>query len=118
MTKDLPFPFLRQWRISTGPFNFQAHDLITLSTDDQFNQLGYNVYEMVETLLLKAAASKPYKDELQHVLTFYGDGFDPLSWRYFPPTSVTSIKWFYLILLASSNPVPTVTWSSCLRSLN
>ena len=29
-------------------------------------------------LLLKAAASKPYVQELKQVLTFYGDDFDPL----------------------------------------
>ena len=42
------------------------------------NQQGYKLYEKVEMLLLKAAASKPYVQELKQVLTFYGDDFDPL----------------------------------------
>ena len=46
------------------PIYFQALDLITSCIDDRFNQPGYKVYEKVETLLLKAAASKPYKDKL------------------------------------------------------
>ena len=57
---------------------FEALDLITSCIDDRFNQPGYKIYEKVETLLLNAAASKPYQDELQHVLTFYGDDFDAL----------------------------------------
>ena len=36
------------------------------------------MYEKVEMLLLKAAASKPYVEELKHVLTFYGDDFNSL----------------------------------------
>ncbi|KAL5499737.1 hypothetical protein EMCRGX_G011196 [Ephydatia muelleri] len=43
-----------------------------------FPLTGYKMYEKVEMLLLKAAASKPYVEELKHVLTFYGDDFDPL----------------------------------------
>ena len=57
---------------------FEALDLITFCIDDRFNQQGYKMYEKVEMLLLKAAASKPYVEELKHVLTFYGDDFDPL----------------------------------------
>ena len=36
------------------------------------------MYEKVEMLLMKTAASKPYAEELKHVLTFYGEEFDPL----------------------------------------
>ena len=36
------------------------------------------MYEKVEMLLMKAGASKPYAEELKHVLTFYGDELDPL----------------------------------------
>ena len=57
---------------------FEALDLITSCIDDRFNQPGYKIYEKVETLLLNAATSKLYQDELQHVLTFYGDDFDAL----------------------------------------
>ena len=80
------------------------------------------MYEKVEMLLLKAAASKPYVQELKHVLTSYGDDFDPLQLstqlevlsNYFSSKD----KVFYLILLNSSKPAVLANWSFCHRSQN
>ena len=57
---------------------FEALDLIVLCIEDRFNQRGYKTYCKVQTLLLKAAASEPYENELQFVLSFYGTDFDVL----------------------------------------
>ncbi|KAL5487067.1 hypothetical protein EMCRGX_G019626 [Ephydatia muelleri] len=82
-----------------------------------FPLTGYKMYEKVEMLLLKAAASKPYVQELKHVLTSYGDDFDPLQLstqlevlsNYFSSKD----KVFYLILLNSSKPAVLANWSFC-----
>ena len=57
---------------------FEALDLSVLCIEDHFNQPGYKTYCKVQTLLLKAAASEPYENELQFVLSFYGTDFDVL----------------------------------------
>ena len=57
---------------------FEALDLIVLCIEDHFNQPGYKTYCKVQTLLLKAAASEPYENELQFILSFYGTDFDVL----------------------------------------
>ena len=57
---------------------FEALDLITSCIKDRFNQPGYKTYGKVQALLLKAATSKPYEEELQFVLSFYASDFDPL----------------------------------------
>lgn len=51
---------------------FEALDLIT----NRFDQPGYKTYGKVQALLLKAAASEPYEEELQFVLSFYGSDFE------------------------------------------
>ena len=55
---------------------FEALDLITACISDRFDQPGYNTYGKVQALLLKAAASQPYEEELRFVLSFYGSDFD------------------------------------------
>ena len=57
---------------------FEALDLVTSSIEDRFNQPGYKTYEKVQALLLKAAAAKPYEEEMHFVLSFYGSDFDSL----------------------------------------
>ena len=57
---------------------FEALDLITSCIEDRFNQPGYKTYANVQVLLLKAAASEPYEEELRFVLSFYGSDFDSL----------------------------------------
>lgn len=57
---------------------FEALDLAISCIESRFDQPGYKTYGKVETLLLKAAASKPYNEELQFVLSFYGPDFDSL----------------------------------------
>ena len=57
---------------------FEALDLITSCIEDRFNQPGYKTYANVQALLLKAAASEPYEEELRFVLSFYGSDFDSL----------------------------------------
>ena len=57
---------------------FEALDLITACIEDRFNQPGYKTYGKVQALLLKAAASAPYEEELHFVLSFYGSDFDSL----------------------------------------
>ena len=57
---------------------FEAIDLITSSIEDRFDQPGYKIYEKLQTLLLKATAAKPYEEELEFVLSFYGSDFDSL----------------------------------------
>lgn len=46
---------------------FEALDLLTACIKDRFNQLGYKTYGKVQALLLKAATSQPYEEELQFV---------------------------------------------------
>ena len=47
---------------------FEALDLITSCIKDRFNQPGYKAYGKVQALLLKAATSKPYEEELKFAL--------------------------------------------------
>ena len=57
---------------------FEALDLSTSCIKDRFNQPGYKSYAKVQALLLKAAAAKPYEEELRFVLSFYGSDFDSM----------------------------------------
>ena len=57
---------------------FEALDVITSCIEDRFNQPGYKIYGQVQLLLLNAAASKPYEEELEFVLSFYQSDFDSL----------------------------------------
>ena len=53
---------------------FEALDLIISCIENRFDQPGYKTYGKV----LKAAASEPYDEEVQFVLSFYGSDFDSL----------------------------------------
>ena len=57
---------------------FEVLDLIISCIENCFDQPGYKTYGKVKLLLLKAAASEPYDEELQFVLSFYGSDFDSL----------------------------------------
>ena len=57
---------------------YEALDVITSGISDRFQQPGYKTYAKVQTLLLKAAKSVDYQEELQFVLSFYGSDFDTL----------------------------------------
>ena len=57
---------------------FEALDLITSCISDRFNQPGYKTYAKVQVLLLKAAMSQVYEEELSFVKSFYGSDFDSL----------------------------------------
>ena len=57
---------------------FEALDLTISCIESCFDQPGYKTYGKVQALLLKAAASEPYDEELESVLSFYGSGFDSL----------------------------------------
>lgn len=57
---------------------YEAFDVITSCISDRFQQPGYKIYAKVQTLLLKAAKSINYQEELEFVLSFYGSDFDSL----------------------------------------
>ncbi len=57
---------------------FEALDLIISRVSDRFDQPGYKTYSKVQNLLLRAARSEDYSEELQFVQTFYGSDFDPV----------------------------------------
>ena len=59
-------------------FILRTLDLVTSYITNRINQPGYKMYGKVQTLLLKAAASQPYVEELRFVLSFYGSDFDSL----------------------------------------
>ena len=61
---------------------FEALDLITSCIEDRFNQPGYKTYANIQALLLKAAASEPYEEELRFVLSFYGPYSFQRIWKY------------------------------------
>ena len=51
---------------------FEAVDPITSCVSDRFNQPGYKTYAKVQNLLLKAATSQPYEEEMRFIVSFYG----------------------------------------------
>ena len=51
---------------------FEAVDLITSCVSNRFNQPGYKTYAKVQNILLKAATSQPYEEELRFIVSFYG----------------------------------------------
>ena len=52
-------------------------DLVINSISDRFNQKGYQTYQHVEDLLLKAAQGQEYRAEFEFVVDFYGSDFIP-----------------------------------------
>ncbi len=55
---------------------FEALDLIIACVSDRFDQPGYKTYSNVQNLLLKAAKSEDYSEELQFVQSFCGSDFN------------------------------------------
>ena len=51
-------------------------DLITTCINNRFDQSGYKIYHNIEDLLLKAANTENYDEELKFVIQFYCSDFD------------------------------------------
>ena len=51
---------------------FEAVDLITSCVSNRFDQPSYKTYAKVQNILLKAATSQPYEEELRFIVSFYG----------------------------------------------
>ncbi len=56
---------------------FEAIDLAVNCIQDRFKQRGYQVYQYLELLLLKASENEDYKTEFDFVTSFYGDDLQP-----------------------------------------
>ncbi|SMN02628.1 hypothetical protein SPONN_1502 [uncultured Candidatus Thioglobus sp.] len=56
---------------------FEAIDLAVNCIQDRFKQPGYEVYQHLELLLLKASENKDYETEFDFVTTFYGEDLQP-----------------------------------------
>ncbi len=54
---------------------FEAVDLIVNCIQDRFDQQGYRVYHLLETLLLKACKQEELEENLDAVCDFYKDDF-------------------------------------------
>ena len=57
---------------------FEALDLAITRIQERFNQPGYDMYKNLESLLLKAVKQEDYSNEIQEVLSFYGDDFQEM----------------------------------------
>ncbi len=55
---------------------YEALDLFITCVSDRFDQPGYKTYSNVQNLLLKAAKSEDYSEELQFVQSFCGSDFN------------------------------------------
>ena len=51
-------------------------DLTIAGISDRFNQPGYAIYNNLESLLVSAANSEPFNEQLTKVVAFYEDDFD------------------------------------------
>ena len=58
------------------PAYFEAIDLITNCVKERFDQLGYRIYQSLETLLIKASKREEFQENLDDVCAFYHDDFD------------------------------------------
>ena len=47
--------------------------MVVAAIKDIFNQPSYRTFAALETMLLNVIRNKPFEDELQHLLTIYGD---------------------------------------------
>ena len=56
---------------------YEALDLIITCIKNCFNQPGYQMYQNLEGLLLKAANGEMYNNEIEAILQFYEDDFNP-----------------------------------------
>ena len=55
---------------------FEVLDLAIAGISYRFNQLGYAIYNNLEGLLVSAANSEPFNEQLTEVVAFYEDDFD------------------------------------------
>ena len=55
---------------------FEVLDLAIAGISDRFNQLGYAIYNNLESLLVSAANSEPFNEQLTEVVASYEDDFD------------------------------------------
>ena len=60
---------------------FEALDLAIAGIQERFDQPGYAIYKNSECLILKAAKQEEYSNEIQEVLSFYGDDFQETDLR-------------------------------------
>ena len=60
---------------------FEALDLAIAGIQERFDQPGYAIYKNLECLILKAAKQEEYSNEIQEVLSFYGDDFQETDLR-------------------------------------
>ncbi len=56
---------------------FEGVDLAINTIRDRFEQPGYEIYQNLEKLLLKAATGKDFKQEFDFVTTFYHNDLQP-----------------------------------------
>lgn len=58
--------------------SFEALDLIIITCiKNGINQTGYQMYQNLECLFLKAANGQMYNNEIEAILQFYKDDFNP-----------------------------------------
>ena len=55
---------------------YEALDLITNCIKDRFDQPGYKIYQLLESLLMKACRKEEIAESLDAVCGFYGNDFD------------------------------------------
>ena len=55
---------------------YEAFDLIISCITDRFDQPGYQIYHKVQGLILKAAKQQDYQNDLDFIISHYGDDFD------------------------------------------
>ena len=55
---------------------FEAIDLAVTSIEDRFNRPGFLVYQKLEEVIIKAANKEDYTNELEEIVSFYGNDFD------------------------------------------
>ena len=60
---------------------FEALDLAISGIQERFDQPGYAIYKHLECFILKAAKQEEYSNEIQEVLSFYGDDFQKTDLR-------------------------------------
>ena len=95
---------------------FEAIDLVLTGIKDRFDQPGYATYSNLESLLLKAANQSDYSNELEQIVSFYGDDLDKeiletqlhiFSSKYADSTSEVSLKEILDYLRSLSQPQHT-----------
>ena len=70
--RDYPPPVEDHYR----SIYFQTLDVMIKCTESRFDQLGYRSYSRLESLLLKAASKKNFREDLNFVCDLYKDDFE------------------------------------------